>query len=300
MQRGMDIIFLHAFAAMPVAVLIQSCMTTAYTRSSYLCLWLCQCLNEAANAGLHSMLHDFAMECTFTGMHNACRLQGIANDQSASRNTIIQEGQVNDRTWRQAKLQQKQLQDFKLQIADGLMCGLIVMLLGMLYFGAAFGYYDSKLELCNTRRFSFFARLWGPLDVVVCYISATMDLVGSVAAMLVTVYAVKRFGLLTDSIAKPMTGLVLFLGVGCGLLGKYVIGRLGGDSFVWLSVYEVWVFQQVLAVWFVQALHACLQADRTVWQQFRLPMYMLFTGLVMPFVVAACAFWHSLYKQAFQ
>ena len=249
---------------------------------------------------LRKVLNESKTDCTFTSVHNACRLQGIANEQSASRNSIIQQGQANDHTWRQAKVQQKQLQDFKLQIADCLMCGLIVMLLGMLYFGAAFGYYDSKLEQCNTRRFSFFARLWGPLDVMACYVSATVDLVGSVAAMLFTVYAVKRFGLLTDSIAKPMTGLVLLLGVGCGLLGKYVIGKLGGDSFVWLSVYEVWVFQQVLAVWFVHTLHVFLQADRTVWQQLRTPMYMLFTGMIMPFVVAACAFWHSFYNQAFQ
>ena len=227
-----------------------------------------------------------------------CRLQGVANEQSAAHNSMVGQGQADDKAWRQAKQQRKQLQDFKLQIADCLMCGLILMLIGMLYFGSAFGFYEGRLSQCSTAKHSTLASLWRPLkslDVVTCHMGAIIDLVGSVVVMLFTVWCIKRFALLTDSVAKPMTGLVLFLGVGCGWLGKFVIGRLGGDSLVWLAGYELWILLQASAVWCVQALFRYLQPDDTQsWQQLRTPLYMLLMGVLVPVAVAACPFWASL------
>ena len=229
----------------------------------------------------------------------ACRLQGIANEQSAARNSIIEHGQTDERAWRQAKEQQRQLQDFKLQIADCLTCGLILMLIGMLYFGSAFGYYNGRLSQCTAAPYINLGSWWRPLkglDILSCYVHATVDLVGSVVIMLFTVYCIKRFGLLTDSIARPMSGMILFLGVGCGWLGKFVIGRLGGSSMAWLIGYEAWVLLQVISVWCVHVLYRSLQAHNAglVWQAFKLPCFMLLMGVVIPVAVSACPFWTNL------
>ena len=173
------------------------------------------------------------------------------------------------------------------------------MLIGILYFGSAFGYYNGRLSQCTAPSYSTLTSFWRPLkalDTLACYVGATIDLVGSVAIMLLTVYCIKRFGLLTDSIAKPMTGIILFLGVGCGWLGKFVIGRLGGSSMAWLVGYEVWVLLQVTSVWCVRILHRSLQANnaRLPWQALRLPCFMLLMGVVAPVAVSACPFWANL------
>lgn len=218
-----------------------------------------------------------------------CRLQAQALEQSAARNSIIGQGQANDEKRRQAKVQHEQLKEFKKQVADCLMCGLILMVLGILYFGSVFGFWEGQLSQCATLKHSTLASLWKPLkgfDMLLCYVNAFWDFVSSLVILSLTVFCIKRFALLTDSIAKPMTALLLLLGGVCGWLGHMVIERLGGHGMGWLAAYESWIFMQVFAVWCVQPLHTYMQSG---W--FKLPCYMLFMGAAMPVMVAACPFW---------
>ena len=234
------------------------------------------------------------------------RLRGIANEQGAEHNQLVREGQGETRAWRQAKEEQKQLQLFYEQLTDCLTCGLVLMLAGMLYWGITLGYFHGRLFECRTRRSGMSFSLWKPwqaletLQTVWCYATATCDLTGSVVLMLLVPWVVKRHQLLSNSIAQPMTGLVLGLGIVCGFIGKFVVGRVGGDSSAWLIGYWLWVALHVLSVWFVQELYKGLmqQPAGGFCKQFvafaKFPLFYTFMAIIIPLTVAVCPFWKLL------
>lgn len=234
-------------------------------------------------------------------------MKGVANEQGALHNDILREGQSDTRAWRQAKEGQKQLQLFFERLADCLMCGLILMVAGMLYWGVTLGYYQGRLSQCNGRRPGYLVKVWKPwhaieaLQTIWCYTTAFTDLLVCFGVMLLAVWAVKRHQLLSNSIAQPMTGLVLGLGVAGGSAGWFAIGRVGGDAMVWLSGYWSWVALHVLCVWFVQDVHRGLtqQAAEAFCRQFfafaKLPLFYTFMGLVIPLATAACPFWELVF-----
>lgn len=236
----------------------------------------------------------------------SCRLQGVANEQGAQHNDILREGQSDTRVWRQAKEAQKQLQLFFERLADCLMCGLILMVAGMLYWGVTLGYYHGRLSECSGRRPGYLVKVWKPwhaieaLQTIWCYTAAFTDLLVCIGVMLLTVWAVKRHQLLSNSIAQPMTGLVLGLGVAGGAAGWFAVSKVGGDAMVWLSGYWSWVALHVLCVWFVQDVHRGLtqQAAGGFCKQFfafaKMPLFYTSMGFVVPLVVAACPFWRLI------
>ncbi len=219
---------------------------------------------------------------------------------------LLREGQTDTKAWRQAKEEQKQLQQFFNRLADCLMCGLILMLMGMLYWGVSLGYFEGRLSQCKSRRSGFLVNLWSPwqavesLQTVWCYAAATIDLTGSVLLMLAVPYFVKRHGLLTNSMAQPMTGLILGLGVACGLIGQFTVSRVGGDNIAWLSMYWVWITLHVLSIWFVHGLYRFLSSEAVgglseqVLAGIKMPMYYSVMGIVLPLAVAACPYWRLI------
>ncbi|DBA91748.1 TPA: hypothetical protein ACH3X1_003340 [Trebouxia sp. C0004] len=234
------------------------------------------------------------------------RLKNVANDQGAEHNTILREGQSDTKSWRQAKEEQKQLQQFFNRLADCLMCGLLLMLGGMLYWGVSLGYFEGRLSECKGRRAGFLANIWSPwqtvesLQTMWCYAAATLDLTGSVLLMLAVPFCVKKHGLLTNSMAQPMTGLVLGLGVACGLVGQFTVSRVGGDNMAWLSLYWMWIALHVLSIWMVHSLYRFLSSVSSggsfeqVIANIKMPVYYCFMGILMPLAVAACPYWRLL------
>ena len=228
-----------------------------------------------------------------------CRLK-------AEHNTILREGQSDTKSWRQAKEEQKQLQQFFNRLADCLMCGLLLMLGGMLYWGVSLGYFEGRLSECKGRRAGFLANIWSPwqtvesLQTMWCYAAATLDLTGSVLLMLAVPLFVKKHGLLTNSMAQPMTGLILGLGVACGLVGQFTVSRVGGDNMAWLSFYWVWIALHVLSIWMVHSLYSFLSSVSSggfleqVIANIKMPVYYCFMGVLMPLTVAACPYWRLL------
>jgi len=235
-----------------------------------------------------------------------CRLKSVANDQGAEHNTILREGQSDTKSWRQAKEEQKQLQQFFNRLADCLMCGLLLMLGGMLYWGVSLGYFEGRLSECKGRRAGFLANIWSPwqtvelLQTMWCYAAATLDLTGSVLLMLAVPWLVKKHGLLTNSMAQPMTGLILGLGVVCGLVGQFTVSRVGGDNMAWLSLYWVWIALHVLSIWMVHSLYRFLSSVSSrgfleqVIANIKMPVYYCCMGILMPLAVAACPFWRLM------
>ena len=233
-------------------------------------------------------------------------MREIANNQGAEHNTILREGQSDTKLWRQAKEEQKQLQQFFNRLADCLMCGLVLMLGGMLYWGVSLGYFEGRLSECKGRRAGVLASFWSPwqavesLQTLWCYGAATVDLTGSVMLMLAVPWFVKKHGLLNDSMTQPMTGLILGLGVACGLIGQFSVGRVGGDNIAWLSMYWAWIAMHVLSIWFVHGLYRSLNSEASggVFQQLiacmKMPVYYSFMGIIMPMAVAACPFWRLM------
>lgn len=234
------------------------------------------------------------------------RLRGIANEQGAQHNEILREGQCETRAWRQTREEQRQLQLFYERLADCLTCGLILMLAGMLYWGISLGYFQGRLSECSSRRSGFLVSVWKPWQAVEsvqtmwCYITATSDLTGSVLLMLGVPWFVRKHKLLSNSIAQPMTGLVLGLGAGCGLVGKFAVGRVGGDSMAWLIGYCIWIALHVLSVCFVQDLYKVLNQKPSggFCKQFvgfaKLPLFYTGMAIIMPLTVAVCPFWKLL------
>ena len=228
-----------------------------------------------------------------------CRLK-------AEHNTILREGQSDTKSWRQAKEEQKQLQQFFNRLADCLMCGLLLMLGGMLYWGVSLGYFEGRLSECKGRRAGFLANIWSPwqtvesLQTMWCYAAATLDLTGSVLLMLAVPLLVKKHGLLTNSMAQPMTGLILGLGVACGLVGQFTVSRVGGDNMAWLSFYWVWIALHVLSIWMVHSLYRFLSSVPSggfveqVIANIKMPVYYCFMGILMPLTVAACPYWRLM------
>ncbi len=235
-----------------------------------------------------------------------CRLKIVANDQGAEHNTILREGQSDTKSWRQAKEEQKQLQQFFNRLADCLMCGLLLMLGGMLYWGVSLGYFEGRLSECKGRRAGFLANVWSPwqtvelLQTMWCYAAATLDLTGSVLLMLAVPLFVKKHGLLTNSMAQPTTGLILGLGVACGLVGQFTVSRVGGDNMAWLSLYWVWIALHVLSIWMVHSLYRFLISvssggfSEQVIANIKMPVYYCFMGILMPLAVAACPYWRLM------
>ncbi|KAL3137741.1 hypothetical protein ABBQ38_005005 [Trebouxia sp. C0009 RCD-2024] len=248
----------------------------------------------------------FGVYLDFLNHKESHRLQGVANEQGAQHNDILREGQSDTRVWRQAKEAQKQLQLFFERLADCLMCGLILMVAGMLYWGVTLGYYHGRLSECSGRRPGYLVKVWKPwhaieaLQTIWCYTAAFTDLLVCIGVMLLTVWAVKRHQLLSNSIAQPMTGLVLGLGVAGGAAGWFAVSKVGGDAMVWLSGYWSWVALHVLCVWFVQDVHRGLtqQAAGGFCKQFfafaKMPLFYTSMGFVVPLVVAACPFWRLI------
>lgn len=180
------------------------------------------------------------------------------------------------------------------------------MLVGMLYWGVSLGYFEGRLSECKGRRAGLLASLWSPwqavewLQTAWCYGAATVDLTGSVLLMLTVSYVVKKYGLLVDSTAQPMTSLGLGLGGVCGLIGQFSVGRVGGDNIAWLSMYWAWIAMHVLSIWFVHRLYRSLNSEASggVFQQLiacvKMPVYYSFMGIIMPMAVAACPFWRLM------
>lgn len=180
------------------------------------------------------------------------------------------------------------------------------MLGGMLYWGATLGYFEGRLSECKGRRSGLLVNLWSPwqavqsVQAVLCYATATWDLTGSVILMLLVPWFVKKHGLLANSMTQPMTGLILGLGIACGLVGQFAVGRVGGDNVAWLSAYWLWITLHVLSIWFVHALYRFLSSEATgnLSQQFmasiRMPVYYSVMGIVMPLAVAACPYWRLI------
>ena len=237
------------------------------------------------------------------------RLRGIANEQGAEHNEILREGQGETRAWRQTKEEQKQLQLFYERLADCLACGLFLMLGGMLYWGTTLGYFQGRLSECSSRRSGFLVNVWKPwqavesLQTICCYIAATCDLTGSVLLMLGVPWFVKKHKLLSNSIAQPMTGLVLGLGAAGGIIGRFAVGRVGGDSTTWLIGYWLWIALHVLSVWFVQDLYRGLNQKPSggSCRQFvgfaKLPLFYMCMAVIMPLTTAVCPFWKVLMQQ---
>ena len=79
-----------------------------------------------------------------------------------------------------------------------------------------------------------------------CYIFTAGDAALGLAVLLAAPWAVYRTGLLSGlQEGLPFTRLLAGLGLGCGLAGYVAVGKLGGDSLLWLGVWEVWVALQV-------------------------------------------------------
>ena len=183
------------------------------------------------------------------------------------------------------------------------MCGLMLMMAGMLYWGVTLGYYQGRLSECSGRPAGFLVKVWKPwhaiesVQTIWCHFVAFTDLIVCFGVMLLTVYLVKRHQLLSNSIAQPMTGLVLGLGVAGGSAGWFAIGKVGGDAMVWLSGYWSWVALHVLCVWFVQDVHKGLtrKAAGGFCKQFlafaKLPLFYTLMGFVIPLMIAASPFW---------
>lgn len=232
-----------------------------------------------------------------------CRLQGIANNQGAQHNEILREGQGDTRAWRQAKEGQKQLQLFFERLADCLMCGLMLLMAGMFYWGVTLGFYQGRLSECSGTRPGYLVKVWKPwhavesLQTLWCQFVAFADLIAYFVVMLFTVWVVKRHQLLSNSIAQPMTGLVLGLGAVGGTAGWLAIGKVGGDAMVWLSGYWLWVGVHVVCVWFLQDVHKAVthKAAGGFCKQFfafaKLPLFYALMGFVLPLAVAASPFW---------
>uniref|UniRef100_A0A1J3ECE6 Protein CPR-5 n=1 Tax=Noccaea caerulescens TaxID=107243 RepID=A0A1J3ECE6_NOCCA len=64
----------------------------------------------------------------------------------------------------------------------------------------------------------------------------------------------------------PVTFIVLFLGIVCGLPGKFCVDTLGGDGKLWLFLWEMFCLLQFLANVFTLGLYGLLYGPRTVTQ----------------------------------
>jgi hypothetical protein len=62
--------------------------------------------------------------------------------------------------------------------------------------------------------------------------------------------------------AMPVTFIVLFLGVVCGLPGKFCVDTLGGDGKLWLLLWEMFCLLQFLANVFTLGLYGLLYGPR--------------------------------------
>ena len=234
-----------------------------------------------------------------------CRLMGVSNQQGAEHNSILREGLHDKRAWRQADEEQRQLQLFISRLADCLLCGLILMLGGMLGWGTTLGYFEGRLSECKGIRSGFWGNMLSPwqaiqsVQTICCYILATADLIGSFFLIGGVVVMIKKYGLLRDSMAQPMTCLIVGLGLVCGFIGQYAVSRVGGDRWAWLSAYWLWVSLHVCSVWCIQSLYRFLNSadsSQHVLAVLKLPVYYLVMGMALPLGIAACPFWRLLIR----
>ena len=179
----------------------------------------------------------------------------------------------------------------------------MLMMAGMLYWGTTLGYYQGRLSECSGRRPGYLVNVWKPwhavesLQTLWCQFVAFADLIVSFGVMLLTVWAVKQHQLLSNSIAQPMTVLVLGLGAAGGTAGWFAVSKVAGDAIVWLSGYWLWIGLHVLCVWFVQDVHKGLTHKaaggfcKQLFAFAKLPLFYALMGFVFPLTVAACPFW---------
>ena len=212
---------------------------------------------------------------------------------------------MNDtRMWRQGKAtalqraeEQKQLKRFQNTLSDCLMCGLTVMMVALIYCGFSLGFLQGRLSECQTTHRRSFWQVWSFVKAaqsVLCYGNAVGDLLISALVMIGLPWFVAKQSLLTEGVKRPMTGMVLGLGVVCGIVGCFVVSRLGANYLLWLVPYEMWIALHVFVVSKVQLLYRLLNSQQgQFWQQseVRMPLYLAGMGFVAPILIAAAPFW---------
>ena len=237
-----------------------------------------------------------------------CRSKLQENAQRAQHNMLVSSGIDDTRAWRQGKEttqqrleEQRQLADFQNTLSDCLMCGLAVMLIAMMYCGYSLGFLQGRIGECAPQYRRRTWQVWGMIEAVqmcVCYCGAVGDLLISALVMIGLPWFVAKQSLLTAGLQRPMTGLVLGLGVVCGAVGCFVVSRLGASCLHWFVPYEIWIAWQVFAISKVQVLHRYLtsQSGKDFWQQaeLRMPLYLVNMGFVVPIAIAAAPFWRFL------
>lgn len=210
------------------------------------------------------------------------------------------------RTWRQGKTtvmqrleEQRQLAMFQNTLSDCLMCGLTVMMFALIYCGISLGFLQGRLSECQSkhrRNFWQVLSLVKAAQSVLCYGNAVGDLLISALVMIGLPWFVAKQSLLTEGVRRPMTGLILGLGVVCGVVGCFVVSRLGANYLAWLVPYEAWIATHVFVVSKASLLYRLLnrqKSQRRFWQQaeVRMPLYLAGMGFVAPIAVAAAPFW---------
>lgn len=239
-----------------------------------------------------------------------CRSKLQENAQRAQHNALVSSGLDETRMWRKGKVhtqqlleEHRQLTAFQGTLSDCLMCGLTVMLVALVYCGFTLGFLQGRLSACDSNQRRSMWQVWSLVKTaqsVLCYGNAVGDLLISALVMLGLPWFVAKQSLLTEGLKRPMTGMILGLGVVCGIVGCFVVSRLGANYLAWLVPYEVWIAVHVIVVSKARVLYRLLNtqhAHAQLWQQseFRMPLYLAGMGFAAPVAIAAGPFWRFMF-----
>lgn len=97
-------------------------------------------------------------------------------------------------------------------------------------------------------------------ELVACYLASVGGMVLGLAVLFAAPWVLYRSGMLSNYHSMPFFKLAVGLGLFCGTAGYAAIGRVGGDAFVWLLLWELWTFLHV--VMSAAAHRTCLAAVR--------------------------------------
>lgn len=176
------------------------------------------------------------------------------------------------------------------------------MMVALIYCGFTLGFLQGRLSACETKHRRSIWQVWSLVKAaqsVLCYGNAIGDLLISALVMLGLPWFVAKQSLLSEGVKRPMTGMILGLGVVCGAVGCFVVSRLGPNYLAWLVPYEIWIALHVLVVSKAHVLYRVLntqQAQASLWQQseVRMPLYLAGMGFVAPIAIAATPFWRFM------
>ena len=203
-------------------------------------------------------------------------------------------------------LKKEKIENFKKVCRDQMGLGICVMLLFGGYFAWERGVFTELVGKCGAfpaydKSFfggGFFWWAYRCSQVMWCYFSGFNNAVLGFSILLAAPYLAYQTNLLSDYQDLPMQKLFIGFGVLCGAAGSFAVGRIDGQPWLWLILWEIWTGSHLVLAMFAHRLCESVEEEKGWRGVARTLLTWIGLGFILPFLMARVALKPSYYNLA--